>query len=345
MTFFEENRDALAVFAAMSQKVGARNDYVQGGGGNTSVKLTGGRMAIKASGYCLADISEDSAYAVLNCSALQDFYYNSDPIDFEDAEAIGAAKTKENIIAVEGIASLRPSVEAGFHSLLDTYVIHTHSIYSNLASCAKECESILKQALAGVDYDYVIIPYTDPGTRLSFVIRDALAEKRAQVLFLVNHGVVVHENDAERCIEIHEDLNKRLAAYFKAPFEELDVKICEEGYGIPEAEGFYSNTANAEAALLSDSLFPDQAVFFKDCLVISADAPEEGKCSFDWRMAFMRSATSGGKARVVAEVIAAVTFIRRYIQEAGFSVQTMSESGLNFINNWESEKYRRSLAK
>ena len=345
MTFFEENRDALAAFAAMSQKVGARNDYVQGGGGNTSVKLSGGRMAIKASGYCLSDIKEDCAYAVLNCAALQDFYYNNEPADFEDAEAAGAAKTKENIIPVEGMPSLRPSVEAGFHSLLDTFVIHTHSIYSNLASCSKECASILEQALAGADYDYAIIPYTDPGTRLSFVIRDALAKNRAQVLFLVNHGVVVHENNAERCVEIHEDLNKRLAAYFKAPFETLDVKACDAGYGIPEAEGFYKNTAAAEAALLTDSLFPDQAVFFKDCLVISADAPEEGKCSFDFRMSIMRSAVTGGKARVVAEVIAAVTFIRRYIQEAGFNVQTMSESGLDFINNWESEKYRRSLAK
>ena len=41
----------------MSVKLGARCDYVQGGGGILSVKLEGGRMAIKASGYCLSDIT------------------------------------------------------------------------------------------------------------------------------------------------------------------------------------------------------------------------------------------------------------------------------------------------
>ena len=48
--FFEEHAKLLADFARVSQAAGARADYVQGGGGNTSVKLPGGLMAIKASG-------------------------------------------------------------------------------------------------------------------------------------------------------------------------------------------------------------------------------------------------------------------------------------------------------
>ena len=35
--FFETNAQALANFARVSQSVGARADYVQGGGGYTSV--------------------------------------------------------------------------------------------------------------------------------------------------------------------------------------------------------------------------------------------------------------------------------------------------------------------
>jgi rhamnose utilization protein RhaD (predicted bifunctional aldolase and dehydrogenase) len=56
-SFFERNAAALRDFARVSQKIGARSDYVQGGGGNTSVKLGGGLMAIKASGYRLCDIT------------------------------------------------------------------------------------------------------------------------------------------------------------------------------------------------------------------------------------------------------------------------------------------------
>ena len=51
MSFFSENQQALKDFVRMSQAVGARADYVQGGGGNTSVKFLDGKMAIKASGF------------------------------------------------------------------------------------------------------------------------------------------------------------------------------------------------------------------------------------------------------------------------------------------------------
>ena len=58
--FFEENAKLLGDFVKMSQLAGSRSDYVQGGGGNTSVKLKNGQMAIKASGYCLKDIEKDN---------------------------------------------------------------------------------------------------------------------------------------------------------------------------------------------------------------------------------------------------------------------------------------------
>lgn len=48
---------------------------MQGGGGNTSVKLDDTLMAIKASGFCLKDIEIDKAYAVLDYAALRRFYY------------------------------------------------------------------------------------------------------------------------------------------------------------------------------------------------------------------------------------------------------------------------------
>ena len=88
--FFEENAKLLADFAWMSQSAGARSDYVQGGGGNTSVKLAGGLMAIKASGFCLSDIETDKGYAVLNGANIRDFYLNNEPSAFENAETAGS---------------------------------------------------------------------------------------------------------------------------------------------------------------------------------------------------------------------------------------------------------------
>ena len=108
--FFEENACLLADFAKMSQEAGARSDYVQGGGGNTSVKLSGGLMAIKASGFCLSDIDTDKGYAVLNGANIRSFYLNNEPSAFENAETSGSECTKANVVPVEGLAVLRPSV-------------------------------------------------------------------------------------------------------------------------------------------------------------------------------------------------------------------------------------------
>ena len=49
-------------------------------------------------------------------------------------------------------------------------------------------------------------------------------------------------------------------------------------------------------------------------------------------------------AQVVAETLTAVTFIMDTIRENGYTVSTMGEAAKRFIANWESEKYRKSLA-
>ena len=130
--FFEEHAKLLSDFARVSQAAGARADYVQGGGGNTSVKLPGGLMAIKASGFCLSDIRPDKAYAVLDGADLRNFYLTTEPSALADVEKEGSARAKADIRHIDGLADLRPSVEAGFHSILKTFVVHTHSVYATL---------------------------------------------------------------------------------------------------------------------------------------------------------------------------------------------------------------------
>ena len=66
-------RNELNDLVKISQFVGKRIDYVQGGGGNTSVKLDASLMAIKASGYKLSQITEESAYVTLNYKKIADF--------------------------------------------------------------------------------------------------------------------------------------------------------------------------------------------------------------------------------------------------------------------------------
>ena len=52
----------------------------------------------------------------------------------------------------------------------------------------------------------------------------------------------------------------------------------------------------------------------------------------------------GRKAKTLTETLIAVLFIMEHIKAAGYEVSTMGEAAKNFIANWESEKYRKSLA-
>ena len=354
--FFEENRDRLAAFARVSQTAGSRADYVQGGGGNTSVKLKDGLMAIKASGFCLSDIRPDKAYAVLDYEALRRFYGENQPEAMADVEKEGAAFTKAQIKQIEGLEPLRPSVEAGFHSILDTFVVHTHSVYANLAACSVNCREICRAAFAGADYTWGMVPYVDPGANLTFAIRDELRRVEAEtgrkpsVLIMQNHGIIAHDGDPDRCLAIHSDANARLANQFGISADSFPaVALREVEDGLYEADVPYLTEALASGAyteqfLLEQPLYPDQMVFLIG--TFSMDQPQvgEGQCVAysDTGRVLMRMDRK--KAQVLAETLTAVVFVISHIQAAGHPLSTMGEAAKHFIANWESEKYRKSLA-
>lgn len=354
--FFENNAKLLADFARLSQVAGARADYVQGGGGNTSVKLCDGLMAIKASGYCLKDITPNNAYAVMDYQALQKFYYENEPANLEDVEKQGSACAKENTKAIEGLAALRPSVEAGFHSILKTFVLHTHSVYANLAACSEQCREIATKALAGADYTWGWVPYTDPGANLTFAIRDELrrVEKETgrcpSVILMQNHGIIVHDDDADACLNIHADANERLAQAFGLTGASFPATAVEEmaagiyAAAVPYLRQQLQSGVHTQQSLLEDPLYPDQMVFLVDTFFMDADKLEDGQCVASSKTGHMLMQMPQKKAQTLVETLTAVFFIMENIKKAGYTVSTMGEAAKNFIANWESEKYRKSLA-
>ena len=354
--FFESNRERLESFTRISTSVGARADYVQGGGGNTSAKLEGGLMAIKASGYCLKDIRPDKAYAVLDYEALRRFYNNTDPATLEDVEKAGSEVAKANTKAIDGLAALRPSVEAGFHSILDTYVAHSHSVYANLAACSVELEAIVRDALADADYSWGWVSYVDPGARLTFSIRDEVRRveaetgRRPAAIFMQNHGLIAHVDDPDECLRIHTDVNDRIAKAFdieNGSFPAVGVK--DIGDGLVEADCPFLTEQLAtgdftEKFLLESPLYPDQLVFLTGAFSFGEGRPEAGMAVCNPKTGVVTFNMPAAKAQVIAETLTAVLFICRAIEKKGYTLSTMGEAAKAFIANWESEKYRKSLA-
>ena len=354
--FFDVNKKQLEEFVKMSRIGGSRVDYVQGGGGNTSVKLPGGRMAIKASGFCLKDLETRQGYTVVNCDSIQDFYRNHEPENFPDPEMAGAQCTNANILSIEGLPKNRPSVEVGFHSVLKTYVLHTHSVYANLVACTVGGREVAAKAFENAPYSWGWVDYQDPGAKLAFSIRDELdrVEKETgkvpSVILMQNHGIIVHDDDAVSCLAIHADANVRMAAHFDLPENAFPrVKVAELAGGVYRADTPYllehlTDCPYTQEQLLYEPLYPDQMVFLVGTYFQNKETIDEGQAVSSTKTGELLMRMSRQKALTLAETLTAVFFIIEHVQKAGYSVSTMSDAARNFISNWESEKYRKTVS-
>ena len=66
--------DFIQQFIKISKYAGMREDLVQAGGGNSSVKFDENRMLIKASGFQLADINENNGYSEIDYKSIKEFF-------------------------------------------------------------------------------------------------------------------------------------------------------------------------------------------------------------------------------------------------------------------------------
>ena len=169
-------------------KFAARHpDWVQGGGGNCSVKLNG-QMWIKASGYFLEEVSRDGGYAVLEMAS-------------------------GKVIDPRGP---KPSLEAPLHSLLGTYVIHTHPIpVVALVSSFEGAENFRK---IFPENHFHWVEYAAPGRALYETVRRMLDGKNQSSLglFLQNHGLFVSAQKKEEAFALHLEIISRLEKFFGA---------------------------------------------------------------------------------------------------------------------------------
>ncbi len=341
-----ENKKELQEFAKFSNRIGSRIDYVQGGGGNTSLKIDEQTMLIKASGYYLTQIKEDDGFAVLNYSEIANFFCSAEAQAAEDIENVGASIVKNAKIKLPEFKDLRPSVEAGFHSILGRFVAHTHSVYSNIVLCSDQAEDLLRKIFA--DQHYIYVPYVNPGSRLTLEIAQRMAAYKdghnghaPDIIFLQNHGVIVYADTADACFDLHEKVNQMICRYFSIDSEQYPaVKIRETSENefcsaTPYLIDSLKKGVYTTDSLLANPLYPDQIVYLKEVLGETAVIRETGEITY--RMPYKQ-------AILLEEALTAIVYIMNQITAHGLNIQYMRESQQNFIKNWESEKYRKELA-
>ena len=335
-------RDGKRSMEKISAYAGNRKDYVQGGGGNTSVKLDDNLMAIKASGYTLQEVTQEKGYVTVDYQKIRQYYNTVDVSEDRDFEKESLAVNLDSVVLLEGMENRRPSVEVGFHSFLKKNVIHTHSVYANILCCSAEGRTAAQHILRGEKY--LLIPYIDPGFRLTLAIKQAADEyvvmhgMQPQVILMENHGIVVHGDEDGEAIALHERVNDKIRAYFKLPeFPVPVIKRADSGYASDTGylKRFLAESRADEVYFGVLTLYPDQLVYIGGKLGDTVRI-QDGEVLYT---------ASRKEAEAIEETLVGVVYVVSEIRRAGLTLREMGQEGAAFINNWESEKYRSKLIK
>lgn len=194
MTSLPPDFDALR---AVSARLGADIELVQGGGGNTSCKHAG-VLWVKASGRWLARALEQPMFVPLDLAALHRGIEAND-----DGAAVRAR------LEAPGTEGLRPSIETSLHALLPhRVVLHGHPVGALAWLACRTPDDEYARRLHGLRWRR--LPYERPGLPLTQAVRRALADAPADVLLLDNHGIVVGADTPEAADSLLRDVARRL---------------------------------------------------------------------------------------------------------------------------------------
>ncbi len=377
------DKQCLRDLIQISHAVGDNADYVQVGGGNTSVKSPDGRtMAIKASGTALALMSESDGWVELDISALLSIFDRTDlatmPTNEREAQVVAHLASA----AVGGHG--RPSVESALHAMLRPVVIHTHPVAANALNCGPGLDALAVITKAG-ELPPLWIPYTDPGWRLATVVKSAADAYRAQhgaipaVIFMENHGLLVSAPDAQNCVALHNDWVARCQEHFSlkaaglheppqvdsATLRKAMVSlrhIWREVRGVPPFARLSENpelasivSSNAAEILAAGSLSPDHIVY-TGARAVLAESIEELPARLKPalaekappRLVLIRNTgaflVADDPAKLdAAEALAIAAAKIVRLGEGRGGVHNLSPSSADFIINWEAEHYRARL--
>jgi len=340
----------LKQFAEMSQAIGKRADYAQGGGGNTSVKLDDKLMAVKASGYKLKDMKTDDGFVVIDFQKIRKYYddvnLESDTDFYKDSTAF----VKANTVILPGLKEgMRASVEAGFHSLLYKYVIHTHSVYANLLTCTMEGKKTADKLFSDSEYGYAWVPYITPGFDLTLGIKHILDDRevKPKIIFMENHGILVSSDDYDECVKLHEVVSEAILNELGLPDEFAYVGLEEIGEDIYVSKSeilreYFKCTGRNANWFESNILYPDQAAYLSGNV---ADGSTGNKINVDGNTGEIVYRTNYKEALTMEESIAALAYIDLNARGKDMTPVPMKQEDIDFIKNWEGVKYRKTLLK
>jgi len=336
----------------MAHFIGGSPDWVQGGGGNFSIKIDHHRMLIKASGLCLKEVNVSRGVVLVDYLKVKK-YFNSFfdkkiTVQIENFSNKAIFNFTSNFLSNK---KLKASIEVGFHVFLKKYVIHSHSVYANLLNCSANSEKLLKKIFNGINVEYVVVNYGAPGLSLAKEMLISInkhiknGNNWPEVIFLKNHGIVINTEDFDRCFSIYLKVDELIKRYFK--IRSIYPSVSIKKY----SNEFLSNTIFLKKylfgtilnnKLFEPILFPDQVVYLNKKIVDDKVFLNLGdKLSINKNTKKIFYHTNQKESLAIEETMAAYFYIKKNIKRLKLKLKKISNIDIDFINKMESEKYRK----
>ncbi len=338
----------------LSKYAGMREDIIQAGGGNTSVKINDETMFIKSSGYQLSEMEENVGYSKVNYKKIIDYFKNHLEIKRSDEKEL-----LENTL-IEG---KRPSIETFLHSITEKYTLHTHPLLINVFTSRKNGMKELKSMFP----DSLVIDYQTPGIFLAKEFFNKFLKlenpQKANIVFLKNHGLIVSGKNMDEVIELHESIletleNKlkvNMQAYRNSTFlfkkledfiENNIVYLCENG----RIKDFIENNSIED---INYCFSPDSLIYCnKKILLLNKDddmlevIKNHSLKYGNFNVVYFENelyiiAPNVKKAKEIESVLSFNLQVLKLNKNDEMDFLTEEEQ--NFLLNWDSEKYRKNL--
>jgi len=351
--------ERLKIITELSHEFGS-DDYVKGGGGNTSCK-DAEKLWVKPSGTTLSGMAEET-FVVLDRQRINALYAAETP-----AESAAREELVKQVMAAAVVpgSSGRPSVEAPLHNVFESvFVVHTHPALVNGMTCARDGESVCRRLFP----EAMWVEYIDPGYTLCMAVRNAIEAWKVvrgsepQMVFLKNHGVFIAADTAEEIQALYARIMEALTAEYRAAGIAVALEIPSSPTGLeaemerfkalfgPDAVGI---TASGLFEVVDGPISPDHIVYaksfpFRGELTAENAAEFRARHGYAPRVAVMDRAVFGlgtnQKNADLALLLAQDGALVGRLAQAFGGLELMSDAARGFIENWEVESYRQQVA-
>ena len=370
---------SLDTLVEISRYYGKNPDYVLAGGGNTSWK-DDHTLYVKSSGTSLADVNSDS-FVKMDRKALALIWDRDYPELREQRES--AVLADMMAARIPGVQEKRPSVESLLHDIIPfAFVVHLHPALVNGLGCSVNGETTVKNIfgdktiwIESINPGYVLAKEV----KSKMDAYSARNIKTPSIIFMQNHGIFVGDDSVTGIREKYDNIMQKIGTHIKRRPDFSD----EEQFAINENDNEKINMIIKTLSELSGgtaifmqgkevsrlvkdqtSFTPLSSAFTPDHIVYAGSAPLFITTDIDIQSAWKNHIEKNGIAPKIIAVqglgifSAAVTekatalamnLFRDSVKIAVYAESFggplfMTEDKIDFIKNWEVERYRTSVS-